>query len=439
VNWRSCFIYSIDDNTGKRNGNLRVLASMITAVLLAGVATPVASAPPLDFESAPIHYSEATPDNAVSRLQVAIDNGDKSLPFEEQFGYLRAVLKELDVPESSQMLTFLKSSLQRPLIGPQNARALYFGDDAYVGYVPNGMLELIVADEKLGMVFYTLEQNAEEPKFERQVARCMTCHSSSRTKNIPGLQVRSMMTDPNGEPVISAGSFRTDHSSPFEKRWGGWFVSGTHGDVRHLGNFQLPDKKRPQQPIENTAGANVTDLAPLTDLSQQLTPHSDLVALMVFEHQIDAHNLMVRTNYAWQIDEHHGTSAGGDARWRQEADALVDHLLFTTQLRFNQPIAGTSRFAEEFSQRGRSQEQAIPLRQLDLKTRVFGSPVSYTVKSAFYRSLPISVRRYITEQITNRLREASRQSPEDRPNQQFVLNRLPDILLSGQVRSENEQ
>jgi len=70
---------------------------------------------------------------------------------------------------------------------------------------------------------------------------------------------------------------------------------------------------------------------------------------------------------------------------------------------------------------------------------VFGSSVSYTVESAFYRSLPISVRRYITEQITNRLREASRQNPEIRPEQQFVLNHLPDILLSGQERFEHEQ
>lgn len=439
MNWKSCIMSSVDENSGEWNETLYVFASMISAVLLAGFATPAASAPPLDFESAPIHYSDATPDNAVSRLQVAIDKGDKSLPFEEQFGYLRGVLKELDVPESSQMLTFLKSSMQRPLIGPQNARALYFGDDAYVGYVPNGMLELIVADEKLGMVFYTLEQNAEGPRFERQVARCMTCHSSSRTKNIPGLQVRSMLTDPDGEPVISAGSFRTDHSSPFEKRWGGWFVSGTHGDIRHMGNFQLPDKKRPQQPIENTAGANVTDLASFTDLSQHLTPDSDLVALMVFEHQIDAHNLMVRTNYAWQIDEHHGTTAGEDPRWRQEADVLIDHLLFTTQLRFNQPIKGTSRFAEEFSQRGRPQKRGVPLRQLDLNTRVFGASVSYTVESAFYRSLPFSVRRYITEQITIRLREDSRRNPEDRPDQQVVLDHLPDILLSDQVRPENAQ
>ncbi|MCA9046831.1 MAG: hypothetical protein KDA69_21050, partial [Planctomycetaceae bacterium] len=152
--------------------SVKVAIAMAAVVVCLATADRVkAAGPPLDFESEPINYSHATPDNAVSRLQAAIDSGDKSLTFQEQFGYLRAVLQELDVPESTQMLTFLKSSLQRPLIGPQNARALYFGDDAYVGYVPDGMLELIVADEKLGMVFYTLEQDPQGPRFERQVAR----------------------------------------------------------------------------------------------------------------------------------------------------------------------------------------------------------------------------------------------------------------------------
>ncbi|QDT89912.1 hypothetical protein [Gimesia algae] len=407
--------------------------ALVTTFFLTGLSTIGEAAPPLDFESKPINYSHSAPNNAISRLQAAINSGERILPYEDQFGYLRGVLKELDVPQSSQMLTFLKSSLQRPLIAPKNARALYFGDDAYVGYVPDGMLEIIVPDEKLGMVFYTLEQNSEKPRFERQVSRCMTCHSSSRTKNIPGLQVRSMMTDPGGEPVLSAGSYRTDHSSPFEKRWGGWFVSGTHGDAHHLGNFQLPDKKRPQQPIDNVTGVNVIDLSQLTDLSKQLTPHSDLVALMVFEHQIDAHNLMVRTNYAWQIDVYQERENGEDARWKQEADALIDQLLFTTQLHFNQPIQGTSSFADEFSQRELFQGKGSQLRQLDLKTRVFRSPVSYTIGSTFFRALSVPVRSHIVKQIDKRLRAAIDPDDDAGADQRVLLQDLPDLLLEDQT------
>jgi hypothetical protein len=377
-----------------------VFCVMVTAVIVAVMLPIVATAaPPLDFEEDPINYTAASPDNVVTRLQAALDVGEKTLRFEGQFGYLRDVLKELDVPESSQMLTFLKSSLQRPLISPKNARALYFGDDAYVGYVPDGMLEIIVPDDRLGMVFYTLEQDPEGPKLERHVARCMTCHSSMRTKNIPGLQVRSMMTDPNGEPVIAAGSFRTDHSTPIANRWGGWFVTGTHGDSKHLGNFQLPDSRRPQQPIDNSAGANLTDISSLTDVSRHLTPHSDIVALMVFEHQIDAHNLMVRTKYAWRIDEHAGNEKSEAAVWKKEADALSDHLLFLKEHLLEHPIKGTSSFADEFSARGKTENQGRSLRQFNLKTRLFEHSCSYTIDSSLFRGLPQEVRQYVGQRI----------------------------------------
>ncbi|MCA9048071.1 MAG: hypothetical protein KDA89_05050 [Planctomycetaceae bacterium] len=374
-------------------------ATMIVCGLCCFIAIDAIAAPPLDFESAPINYTSATPNNVVSQLQAAIDHGNKSLPFEDQLGYLRSVLKELDVPESSQMLTFLKSSLQRPLIGPDNARALYFGDDAYVGYVPDGMLEIIVTDPKLGMMFYTLEQDSAGPKFQRQVARCMTCHSSSRTKNIPGLQVRSMMTDPDGEPVISAGSFRTDHSTALHKRWGGWFVTGTHGEARRLGNFRLPDKKRPREPVNNIAGANITDLSSLTDLSKHLTPHSDIVALMVFEHQIDAHNLMTRTNYAWQIDIHNQRETTEDAVWKQEADKLVEHLLFKNELKLEHAIQGTGSFAQELAERCSNSEPASFRRKFDLQTKLFQSPVSYTVESKMFQNLPQPVQDYVQHKL----------------------------------------
>lgn len=399
------------------SSRMSLVVTFIVCLLTVSSSKVAFATPQLDFENPPIDYTNATPDNVVTKLQAAIDDGEKSLSFEDQFGYLRPVLRELEVPESSQMLTFLKSSMQRPIINPQNARAVYFGDDAYVASVPGGIIEIIVPDDKLGMVFYTLDQDSAGPKFRRQVAGCMTCHSSSRTKNIPGLQVRSMMPDPEGQPVISAGSFRIDHSSPLQNRWGGWFVTGTHGKARHLGNFHLPDRKRPRQPIDNAAGANVTDLSSLTDLSKQLTPHSDIVALMVFEHQIDAHNLMVRTNYAWQIDQHHQTAGNDDAGWKQEAEKLVQHLRFKDELQLKNPLQGTSTFAAEFSQRGSQDKQHRMLRKFNLKSRLFDSPYSYTTDSSFFRALPVAVQAFVMERLpTQAVKVSSRQN--ERPGRQ---------------------
>ena len=238
----------------------------------------------------------------------------------------------------------------------------------------------------------------------------MTCHSSSRTQNIPGLQVRSMLTDPAGQPVLSAGSFRTGHGSPLEQRWGGWYVTGQHGDSIHRGNFQLPNKKRPKKPIDNSAGQNVTDLSKLDpakrfELSKYETPHSDIVALMVFEHQIDAHNLMARTNYAFQIDSHQDRHSEVDAAWKKEANDLAGHLTFVDELKLGSSIKGTSSFQKDFELQGPFDDRRRSLRRFDLKSRLFQYPCSYMVYSKTFRDLPKPVRDYVLSQIEVRLDE----------------------------------
>src|SRR3954462_15514185 len=107
-----------------------------------------------DFDRPPINYTSAKADNLVTRLQKRIDAGQAKLPFADEFGYLPAVLKELNVPPSSQMLVFSKTSLQRDRISPRTPRALYFNDDVYVGFCRIGeVMEVSVADPELGTVF----------------------------------------------------------------------------------------------------------------------------------------------------------------------------------------------------------------------------------------------------------------------------------------------
>src|SRR5687768_6331734 len=71
-----------------------------------------------EFEEPPIEYSKAEPKNAVSRLAEQVARGEKALAYDADFGYLKALLTELEVPESSQMLVFSKTSLQRQRISP---------------------------------------------------------------------------------------------------------------------------------------------------------------------------------------------------------------------------------------------------------------------------------------------------------------------------------
>ena len=191
---------------------------------------------PLDEDA--IGYTKSEPDSAISRLQKKLDSGSATLQWDEKFGYLKDVLKMLEVPESSQMLVFSKTSLQRERISPENARAIYFNDDVYVGWIPGApLMEISVADPKMGGVFYTIEQQKlERPVFKR-TDQCLECHASTKSMGVPGHLVRSFATDEDGVVDLITGTSQVNHRTPFEERWGGWYVTGTHGDQIHRGNL----------------------------------------------------------------------------------------------------------------------------------------------------------------------------------------------------------
>src|SRR4051812_46722965 len=199
---------------------------------LIGLATFVsATASGQEIERDPINYSAATPRNAVTQLQERLATGKAKLDFEPVHGYLRSLLRALDVPESSQVLVFSKTSLQRERISPRTPRAIYFNDDVMVGFCLRGrVIEIAAADDAIGTTFYTLGQSSDEgPALERQTESCLLCHGSSANQGIPGHLVRSLRVDRQGIPLLSGGSFRTDHESPLSERWGGWYVTGTSG------------------------------------------------------------------------------------------------------------------------------------------------------------------------------------------------------------------
>jgi hypothetical protein len=366
-----------------------------------------------EFEQPPIEYSKSTPDNAVSRLNEKLQGGDLDLQFDDRVGYLRAVLDELDVPVSSQMLVFSKTSLQRHRISAQTPRAIYFNDDVYIGFCHEGdVLEISAADPKLGTVFYTMDQErVPRPQFYRQTDNCLLCHASSHTQNVPGHVVRSVYADSSGMPILSSGSFRIDHTSPLAQRWGGWYVTGTHGDQKHLGNLIAPPRSRPEE-LDNSAGMNLKELGDRFDASNYLSPHSDIAALMVLEHQTQAHNLIARANFLTRVALAHEEGLNkaldkpDDHRWesttsriRDAGEPLVKYLLFAEETRLTGRLEGTSGFAKEFMARGPFDSQGRSLRDLDLETRLFKYPHSYLVYSNSFEQLPSDVKDYVWQRL----------------------------------------
>src|SRR6185295_17945675 len=104
--------------------------------------------------------------------------------------------------------------------------------------------EIAVLEANHGVVFYLVEQvAAERPPILRSDS-CLSCHETRNSMYIPGLLARSMGVGPGGETRPQFGNFLSDHRSPFEERWGGWFITGKTGSAHHLGNVMVDDNGR---------------------------------------------------------------------------------------------------------------------------------------------------------------------------------------------------
>ena len=355
-----------------------------------------------DSDDAAIQYTKATPNDAIAGLQKAIDSGSVKLFYNERNGYLQGVLRQLKVPAASQVLVFSKTSFQRQLIEPSSPRALYYNDHTYIGWVPGApLLEISTIDPQLGAVFYVLDQRSSaKPKFIRQTYECLQCHTGVMTQGVPGVMMRSVYARADGQPDFRAGTFVTTDQSPMEERWGGWYVTGTHGQMRHMGNV-IAHGDDGEPALDRDKGANVIDLRPFVDTTPYINRHSDIVSLMVMEHQTHVQNLITRANYhtrmALRYEEMLNKELHRPADYRAEStmsrvnsdcEPLVKALLFCEEAPITGPIAGTSGFAGQFEALGIRDKKGRSLRDLELKRRLMRYPCSYLIYSDAFTGLP---------------------------------------------------
>src|SRR5271169_2710392 len=112
---------------------------------------------PLDHPA--IQYGQRAADDPAARLGKKIESGQVKLDYAPNgFGYLPALLKELDVNVDSQILVFSKTSIQAEHISPRTPRAIYFNDSVSVGFVRNGeALEIASLDSRQGVGLYSID------------------------------------------------------------------------------------------------------------------------------------------------------------------------------------------------------------------------------------------------------------------------------------------
>ncbi|MBI1357764.1 MAG: hypothetical protein GC160_25785 [Acidobacteria bacterium] len=342
----------------------------------------------LPSEHPAIDYWRADPNDAVARLQRRLSGGEIQLSFDERFGYLPAVLDALDVPRSSQVLVFSKTSFQASRIFPRVPRALYHNEEVSVGWVDGGdVVEIASLDPKLGVVFYTLPQEqTRRPQFAPRTTECISCHAGSYTLGVPGLLVRSVHPDQSGTPQRTP-SFITDHRSPLSERWGGWYVSGRHGSQRHMGNATY-ERDQSALPLIGSQTQNVAKLQPYVSPYNYLRSTSDIVSLMTLEHQTRMTNLITRLGYVARIAERDGVTPEARREIENTAEELLRYLLFTDEAPLEAPVEGDPEYAEAFEARGPRDSQGRSLHQLDLQTRLLRYPCSYMIDSEAMESLP---------------------------------------------------
>lgn len=360
----------------------------------------------------PLRYSDTASTDRLARLAQDWQNGKKQLEGKTEVARVKEILAALQVPEGSQILVFSKTSKQNNLIHPRNPRALYFSPDCYCGYVPGGMMEVIIHDRRLGPVFYLIDlgQERKAPSVERDTSDCLSCHGTGRTENAPGVLVRSVFPDENGNPLLSFGSGLVMHDTPIEERWGGYYVTGAIS-LPHLGNRTYVEARQAQ--AERSQWNSVSGKI---DVSKYPCATSDIVALMVLEHQCQAHNLLTaaKMNYerarflSLSIDPDGDPEQGSAGRVAdQAAQRIVDWFLFTGEADMGADgVSGSEIFQQQFAAAIPRTSHGDSLADFQLNSRLFKNRCSYMIYSEAFVALPDMIKKRVITRLENILESA---------------------------------
>jgi hypothetical protein len=413
-----------------------LLAAASCAFVVAVVSSPIdaqrAGAFRGSTEDPAIKYSTAAVNNLVADVNRKLQDGALSLAFEGRGGYLRSALEALQIPVDSQLLVFSRASLQGKQVGEQNPRAIFFNDRVALGWVRGGdLIEVAAHDETAGVVFYTLDQRPEttgSPQFKRAFI-CLGCHMAGDTLGVPGLL---MFSTTRPDPVQGVGLPRfVDQSDPLERRFGGWFVTGSTGSAPHMGNQAAA--------LDTRASRELTSVEGLFDADGYRTLSSDIAAHLVFTHQTSMTNLLTRAGWQARVADPALHPPFIAAPGEEERIALmmtgvarevVDHLLFIDEAPLAGRVRSQSGFAERFSATGPRDRQGRSLHELDLNRRVMKYPCSYLIHSAAFDALPPRAKDPIYKRLWDVLsgaeREARYQTALSRADRQAIVEILRD-------------
>lgn len=402
---------------------LQPVAAVVEPITLADIKGSLDDRPFFSWPQHPaIQYATRPVTDRVALLNTMVQDGKVQLHFDESSGYLRSILDALKISLESQIVVFSKTSVQSPLISAANPRALYFTDDVTVGFIKKApFIEFAAQDPQQGVAFYTLDQReVDRPQIRRRDS-CLSCHESRNSLDVPGLLVRSIGVSADGDILPRLANFTSDHRSPFNERWGGWYVTGKAESLHHLGN-------------------SADSLRGKIDSATYPSVFSDVAALMVFDHQATMSNMLTRVG--WEIRaalyQEEKTGLGKDITAQLLANdikELVDYMLFVDEPPITGNILTTSGFPGAFAKSGPFDRKGRTLRQLSLEARIMTFPCSYMIYSAAFESLPSPAKEAVYQRLWDVLsgkvkdeKYAGKLSPSDREAiVQILRDTKPDL------------
>jgi len=291
---------------------------------------------------------------------------------------------------------------------------LYFSDSVYVGWVPGGLIELTAVDPQLGPVFYSFDPQtvrSSRPKFERD-SDCLRCHGGTFVRDVPGVFARSVFPAESGEPLLRHGSEIVDDETPFEQRWGGWYVTGYAGELSHRGNtFGSEDG---DQLIFNLSTQRPGELSGFFDTSRYPAKTSDVVALLVFEHQMAVQNALTHAahhcrkmlDYQRSLQEtmkepltDQPSYDSVKSVFASAVEKVVDRLLFRHAAPLPAGVTGDAAFRKVFGQDAPRSPAGDALKDLRLSDRLFANRCSYLIYSDTFTALPSPLKTRIFDRL----------------------------------------
>jgi len=340
---------------------------------------------PLPIHQKPIDYWSAESQDPIARLGRRITHEGLNLNFSERFGYLPALLQELEIPLSSQLLRFQSGGLSGLSISSKQPLAVYFDDAVIVRWFPSSdHLEIAAQDSQKGTLFYRLNNRRDIPvRFQREQI-CLNCHNQEGWLHsgiaAPGHIVRSDLNQREFRQ-FPLGTQRT-HAIPLEFRWSGQYVTGARSTQNHRGNL-IWEKGRDEP-------RKVANMHEEFDVDRYPVPTSDTVAHLVFDHLMFGHNLLSRLSYEHQ----------SNVRSKIET-MVVRYLLLVDEASLDHPAAERSDYADWYQSRRPTTTEGHSVFDLELGSRLFRHRISPLVQSRMVQNFPPTLKKSLFQRLNN--------------------------------------